>query len=219
MLIILLVVLVSLHLVILPSASGGYNDECYLTDEKRQNLRIMVQNISRVFDKSGVQYWLDYGTLLGAYHTGDILPHDHDADISFILRTQSINAYSELTRSGIKANGFMAIFGNATADFVRWIPANRTTSAKTEVMLHKFYPSSSGDNFILKYHHTLETFPESWVVPPARINFHGVHVAIPNSPERLLSFRYPYTYGMFGFQFPYKWKCWVPCLLRASNGC
>ena len=37
MLIILLVVLVSLHLVILPSASGGYNDECYLTDEKRQN--------------------------------------------------------------------------------------------------------------------------------------------------------------------------------------
>jgi len=64
MLIILLVVLVSLHLVILPSASGGYNDECYLTDEKRQNLRIMVQNISRVFEKFGVQYWLDYGELL-----------------------------------------------------------------------------------------------------------------------------------------------------------
>jgi len=64
MLIILLVVLVSLHLVILPSASGGYNDECYLTDEKRQNLRIMVQNISRVFDKFGVQYWLDYGEVL-----------------------------------------------------------------------------------------------------------------------------------------------------------
>jgi len=61
MLIILLVVLVCLHLVIIPSASGGYNDECYLTDQKRQNLRIMVQNISRVFDKFGVQYWLDYG--------------------------------------------------------------------------------------------------------------------------------------------------------------
>ena len=61
MLIMSLVILVSLHLVILPSASGGYNDECYLTDQKRQNLRIMVQNISRVFDKFGVQYWLDYG--------------------------------------------------------------------------------------------------------------------------------------------------------------
>ena len=61
MLITLLGVLVSLHLFILPSASGGYSDECYLTDQKRQNLRIMVQNISRLFDKFGVQYWLDYG--------------------------------------------------------------------------------------------------------------------------------------------------------------
>ena len=61
LLIILLVLLVCLHLVILPAVSGGYNDECYLSDEKRQTLRIMVQNISRVFDKYGVQYWLDYG--------------------------------------------------------------------------------------------------------------------------------------------------------------
>ena len=41
----------------------GYssNDKFYLTDEKRQNLRLMDQNISRVFGKFGVQYWLDYG--------------------------------------------------------------------------------------------------------------------------------------------------------------
>ena len=60
-LIVLLVVLVALHLIILPRASGGYDDECYLSDEKRRTLRIMAQNISRVFDKFGVQYWLDYG--------------------------------------------------------------------------------------------------------------------------------------------------------------
>ena len=102
------------------------------------------------------------GTLHGAHRTGDILPHDHHADISFILRTQSFNAYSELTKSGIKANGLLAVFRNATADFVRWIPAKTTTSGKTEVMLDKFYPASSRDNFVLKYHHTLETFPQSW---------------------------------------------------------
>ena len=61
LLIILLAVLVCLHLVILPSASGGYNDECYLSDEKRRTLRLMVQNISLVFDKFGVHYWLDFG--------------------------------------------------------------------------------------------------------------------------------------------------------------
>ena len=51
----------SLHLVVLPSVSGGYNDEYFLPDEKQQMLRIMVQNISRALDKFGVVYWLDYG--------------------------------------------------------------------------------------------------------------------------------------------------------------
>ena len=54
-------VIVCLHLIVLPTVSGGYNDECFLPDENRQILRTMVQNISRAFDKFGVQYWLDYG--------------------------------------------------------------------------------------------------------------------------------------------------------------
>ena len=47
--------------VIVLSVSEGYNEECYLPLERRQTLRMMVKNISRVFDKYGVQYWLDYG--------------------------------------------------------------------------------------------------------------------------------------------------------------
>ena len=57
------VVAAFLHLIILPAASGGYNDECFLPDGKRQILRTMVQNISRAFDKFGVKYWLDYGKI------------------------------------------------------------------------------------------------------------------------------------------------------------
>ena len=58
---VLMAAIASLHLAVLPSVSGGYNDECFLPDEKQQMLRIMVQNISRAFDKFGVVYWLDYG--------------------------------------------------------------------------------------------------------------------------------------------------------------
>lgn len=64
MLLISMALIACLHLVILPSASGGYNDECFMPDDKRRILRIMVQNISKAFNKHGVQYWLDYGEFL-----------------------------------------------------------------------------------------------------------------------------------------------------------
>ncbi|KAJ7365750.1 hypothetical protein OS493_002466 [Desmophyllum pertusum] len=41
-------------------------------------------------------------TLLGAYRTGDIMSHDHDADISFILSTESLDAYLGLRKMGIR---------------------------------------------------------------------------------------------------------------------
>ena len=60
-LLVVLALIAFLHFIVLPAASGGYNDECFIPDEKRRILRTMVQNISKVFDKYDVQYWLDYG--------------------------------------------------------------------------------------------------------------------------------------------------------------
>jgi len=34
-----------------------------------------------VFNKVGIKYYLDYGTLLGAYRNGNFIPNDHDIDI------------------------------------------------------------------------------------------------------------------------------------------
>lgn len=212
-----------LHFIVLPAASGGYNDECFIPDEKRRILRTMVQNISKVFDKYDVKYWLDYGTLLGAYRMGDVLPHDHDADMSFLVTSNISQAFQELAKSGIAAAGIKARFNGVILDFVPWKPQYRTTHERTQLMLYKSYPSYvlENDNIMNRYHHKLETFPYSWAFPAGRINFHGVSASVPHSPEKLLSFRYPYTFGLFGvrMQTPYKWKCYIPCWLRKSNGC
>ena len=146
------------------------------------------------------------GTLLGAYRMGDILPYDHDADISYILETEKPEAFRELRELGMQANGLVAVLGDVTVDFMRWQPVNVSSyiSGKTETMLRKYYPPSSKDNLILKYHHTLETSPMSWVVPFKKFYFQEVNVALPNSPDKLLAFRYPYTFGARGFQFLYK---------------
>ena len=149
---------------------------------------------------------LHSGTLLGAYRMGDILPYDHDADISYILETEKPEAFRKLRELGMQANGLVVALGDVTVDFMRWQPVNVSSyiSGKTETMLRKYYPPSSKDNLILKYHHTLETSPMSWVVPFKRFYFQEVNVALPNSPNKLLAFRYPYTFGARGFQFPYK---------------
>ena len=104
-------------------------------------------------------------------------------------------------------------------DFIRWKAGNTTRGGKREVTLHKYYPPFVKDNFIVRTHHKLESIPFSWIAPTGKINFHGVDVAIPNDPEKVLAFRYPWTYAKMRLKFPYKWKCWVPCWLRKSNGC
>ena len=144
------------------------------------------------------------GTLLGAYRMGDILPYDHDADISYILETEKPEAFRKLRELGMQANGLVVALGDVTVDFMRWQPVNVSSyiSGKTETMLRKYYPPSSKENLILKYHHTLETSPMSWVVSFKRFYFQEVNVALPNSRDKLLAFRYPYTFGARGFQFP-----------------
>ena len=100
-------------------------------------------------------------------------------------------------------------------DFIRWKANNTTLGAKREVIYLPF----ARDNFIIRNHHKVESIPFSWIAPTGKINFHGVDVAIPNDPEKVLAFRYPWTFGKIRLEFPYKWKCWVPCWLRKSNGC
>ena len=58
-----------------------YNDECYLTEDKRNDLRTAVFAICEVYALHNQTHWIDFGTLLGAYRSGDVLPHDGDGDV------------------------------------------------------------------------------------------------------------------------------------------
>jgi phosphorylcholine metabolism protein LicD len=52
---------------------------------KGKNLEVaqkMLKDVTDIFDKHGVRYWLDFGTLLGIVREGRILPWDDDMDIS-----------------------------------------------------------------------------------------------------------------------------------------
>ncbi len=48
-------------------------------------LRHMVFNLVEQFEKTKVNYWVDFGTLLGLEREQDIILADPDADVSSIL--------------------------------------------------------------------------------------------------------------------------------------
>ena len=52
--------------------------------EIRIEQKRLLYNIIKLFKKYDIFYWLDYGTLLGAYRYGKIIPWDYDIDFSIL---------------------------------------------------------------------------------------------------------------------------------------
>lgn len=49
---------------------------------RTRNLEYLVERVFPLLDNTGIRYWLDFGTLLGAWRTGRVIPYDYDVDVS-----------------------------------------------------------------------------------------------------------------------------------------
>ena len=58
---------------------------CVTRPHIQQTIVDLVGNLSRVFEANDIEYWLDSGTLLGAYRNGTVIPHDSDADVGITV--------------------------------------------------------------------------------------------------------------------------------------
>tara|TARA_Y100000310_G_scaffold305569_1_gene345833 strand:+ start:177 stop:1103 length:927 start_codon:yes stop_codon:yes gene_type:complete len=52
-----------------------------LCELRKQGIKMLLE-IKEIFDEYGLEYWLDYGTLLGAVRTGSVIPWDGEFDLS-----------------------------------------------------------------------------------------------------------------------------------------
>jgi phosphorylcholine metabolism protein LicD len=66
-----------------------------------KNAKYVMHKIDEVFKELGIQYWLEYGTLLGAYREGAFIRHDLDIDLGLFL-----DDYSEEIDKVFKKHGF-----------------------------------------------------------------------------------------------------------------
>lgn len=61
-----------------------------------------LKEIKRIFDKLGIEYWIDWGTLLGAVRGGKIIEWDHDIDLGTMNDSwkKIVSAFPKLQERG-----------------------------------------------------------------------------------------------------------------------
>ncbi len=71
----------------------------------------VLSGVADILEEMGIQYWIDSGTLLGAYRDKDFIPYDHDIDIRILPNQIADERIGELV-SKLWEFGFHVIVSN-----------------------------------------------------------------------------------------------------------
>jgi hypothetical protein len=67
-----------------------------------KNADEVLVRVDNVFNELNIKYWLDFGTLLGAYRNGDFLQHDEDLDFGAYLHDYTPSIEKKFKKYGFK---------------------------------------------------------------------------------------------------------------------
>jgi hypothetical protein len=151
---------------------------------RRRALRRIVRQAAATLDANGVDYWCDFGTLLGLHREGDIIRGDKDADFCVLEseKPRLLAAAPALDAAGlrladIREGRLVRIHDRATPYYVD-VYILRPRGTMLESLLN----------------HPQEDVPEHLVRPPAFADFLGTTLRVPPDIPALLRYRYGERY-------------------------
>ncbi|XP_022239384.1 fukutin-related protein-like isoform X2 [Limulus polyphemus] len=164
---------------------GRWTPPCCL-----ENLRKTARHVFQILEKCEVKYWLEGGSLLGAFRSGDIIPWDYDVDIGVyaddILKCEWLkNAQKQ---SIVDTSGF--VWEKAReGDFLR-VQFSQTNHLHVDIF--PFY-SRNGimtKNTWFKNHPQDREFPEHFLHPLEKLQFVGIMASVPNNIKGFLELKF-----------------------------
>ncbi|XP_005139857.3 fukutin-related protein [Melopsittacus undulatus] len=165
--------------------TGRWTPPCCL-----RALRETARHVVSILESSGIRYWLEGGSLLGAVRTGDIIPWDYDVDLG--IYKEDIGKCRWLAA---------AAAGNAVEDpegFL-WEKASEgefyrvhySRSNRLHVDLWPFYSRGgvmTKDTWL--GHRQDVEFPERFLQPREPLEFVGMMMMAPNRAREFLEFKF-----------------------------
>ena len=146
----------------------------------------ILQDVVLVFKRNKVDFWLDYGTLLGYTREGKRIPHDIDIDLCAFEKDKELieKALIELVlhkKYVIQKDEF-----NNTGLQVYYSEVNK-------LHLDVFFWHENGDKMEKSFYlndRKGKGFPKEWLTPLVEAKFEGVEVFVPKEKEKLCEHRY-----------------------------
>lgn len=182
-----------------------WKDACATPAETQSDIRFVAAAMADALDAEGVTWWLDYGTLLGAWRIGDCLPYDHDLDMSYLARDleRLKRAAVRVGEVGIEVrveNGALYYRGRKIGDIEAW----------HEYRGRLCRENPAGRSGIMRLWRPLvDDVRIGWVTPTRRIRFAGRWYRCPARTETLLRHRYLMCRIHLRFTVPHKVRCWI----------
>lgn len=152
-------------------------------------LRETTKYVVNILESSGVRYWLEGGSLLGAARHQDIIPWDYDVDLGIYLEDVPNCDYLKNLDSGslVDANGYVwerAVEG----DFYR---VQYSEANHLHVDLWPFYPRNGVMTRDTWTEHKQDVeFPEHFLQPLVPLQFAGITAYGPNNHHAFLELKF-----------------------------
>ena len=149
---------------------------------KRQETGLYIlKELIKACDSAGIDYWLDFGTLLGAKRHGKFIPWDDDVDVSIIS-----NDMPKLA----------AIAERVFPEGFEFVPSNEIARLKYDGITVDIFPyNDNGDrlktcHFSFAFPHHSRSIPKDIVFPVAKMNFNDIEVKVPRETDTYLRFQF-----------------------------
>jgi len=167
-------------------------------------LEKLLSVLSDILNSAKIEYWIDQGTLLGAYRHGKFIARDSDIDIA-IKNEEQFDSLLELLKSKLPNIYVSERKGSHCRGYRIWLKAGGTFKGNFEgreiqwplvccdAMFYQYYEQDK--TYVQQYQgFGVDTFsiPETVIFPLDRIEFEGSMYPCPNRIEEYLEIQYGY---------------------------